>query len=641
MATLTGTLTGALRSPARALRRPMSIEGVWGWITTVDAKRVGILYGVTALVFMISGGAEAMIIRIQLARADASIVSPDTFNQLFTMHGTVMIFLVIMPLNAAFTNFIMPLMIGARDVAFPRLNALSYWIFLAAGLFIHLSFVTGGAPDAGWFSYANLTGDAFSVTRGIDYWILALLMLGIASVLSALNFIVTVVNMRAPGMSFMRLPMFVWMVIIVSFLIILAFPIITVALILLLLDRIAGTSFFVTSGGGDPVLWQHLFWIFGHPEVYILILPAMGIVSEILPTFARKPLFGYKTMVLSGLFIGVTGFAVWSHHMFSVGLGPVTNAFFTTTTMAIAIPTGVKIFNWLGTLWGGQLKLQTPMLFALGFIAMFVIGGLSGVMHASPPSDLQQTDTYFIVAHLHYVLFGGSLFGIFAGIYYWFPKVTGRLLNEGLGKLHFALFFIGGNLTFFPMHFLGMDGMPRRIYTYSNDLGLEWLNTMVTAGAFVISLSILIFFYNVFKTMSQPQTGEKDPWDGQTLEWTVPSPPPLHNFDRIPTVRSVRPLWDEKHPEAAEHGPPPANHEEHAGHNGHGHGHIHLPSPSYWPIVMAIGMTIVLFGLLYSGEVISMGLLVAGGGATVLISMFGWILEPVTSESEHSPESGH
>ena len=437
--------------------------------------------------------------------------------------------------------------------------------------------------------------------------------------------------MRAPGMSFMRLPIFVWMTLIVSFLIVLAFPVITVALILLLFDRFAGTAFFLTSGGGDPVLWQHLFWIFGHPEVYILILPAMGIVSEVLPTFSRKPLFGYKAVVLSGLVIGVMGFAVWSHHMFSVGLGPIPNAFFTTTTMAIAIPTGVKIFNWMATLWGGHLIFKTPMLFALGFIAMFTIGGLSGVMHAAPPSDLQQTDTYFIVAHLHYVLFGGSLFGLFAGIYYWFPKVTGKMLSEGLGKLHFWLFFIGGNLTFFPMHFAGLDGMPRRVYTYSGDLGLDWMNTMISVGSFIIGLSIVVFITNIIQSMRNGNIAGNDPWDAQTLEWSIPSPPPLHNFDRIPTVRSARPLWDQKHPEAAEHPLPPNNHNP--GHNpgeDHSHnGHIHLPSPSYWPIVLAMGLTLSAFGLLYHPIMIGVGL---GLG---MLAIYSWVREAATAEPGH------
>ena len=603
------------------LRRPTTIDGIWGWITTVDAKRVGILYGVTALVFMVSGGISALLMRVQLSSSELDIIGAGTFNQLFTMHGTVMIFLVVMPLNAAFFNFILPLQLGARDVAFPRMNALSYWLFLFAGVFLHISFITGGAPDAGWFSYANLTENPFSTGKGIDYWILTLQMLGLSSMMASFNFIVTIINMRARGMTFMRMPVFVWMTFIVSFLIILAFPVITVALTLLLLDRIAFTSFFVASGGGDPILWQHLFWIFGHPEVYILILPAMGVVSEILPVFSRKPLFGYKAIVLSGIFIAVTGFAVWSHHMFAVGLGPIANAYFATSTLIVAIPTGVKIFNWLATTWGGQLVFKTPMLFALAFIGLFTIGGISGVMHASPPSDLQQTDTYFIVAHFHYVLFGGSIFGLMAGFYYWFPKVTGRMLSEHLGKWHFWLQFIGFNVTFFPMHWLGLNGMPRRIYTYSSGLGFDALNMLATVGAFIMAAGFLFFFYNIYRSLRSGDTAGKDPWDGHTLEWTTDSPPAIHNFDELPEVRSVRPFWDQKHPEVAENPPPPPP-------ENHRHRHIHLPSPSYWPFVLAAGIVIAAFGVLYHRSLIALGL------SLLVISIYAWVKEPVTAEEE-------
>ena len=621
MATINQSLPGVLR-------RPTGVDGVWGWITTVDAKRIGIMYGVSALLFLIAGGIEAMIIRVQLAQPDQSIVAPDTFNQLFTMHGTTMIFLVVMPLNAAFFNFIMPLMIGARDVAFPRLNALSFWVFLAGGIFLHVSFLAGGAADAGWFSYANLTERPFSATRGIDYWILSLALLGFSSTVASINFITTIINMRAKGMTFMRMPVFVWMTLIVSFLLLLALPVITVALILLLVDRIGGSSFFVTSGGGDPVLWQHLFWIFGHPEVYVLILPAMGVVSEILPVFSRKPLFGYRMIVLAGVIIAVLGFAVWSHHMFAVGLGPIANGYFATATMVIAIPTGVKIFNWIATLWRGQLSFPTPMLFALAFIALFTVGGLSGVMHASPPTDLQQTDTYFIVAHLHYVLFGGSMFGLMGGIYYWFPKVTGRMLNEGLGKLHFWVMFIGANLAFFPMHFVGLGGMPRRVFTYAEELGLGDLNLLVSIGAFIMGGSFLFLVVNIFKSLKNGKIAGDDPWDGHTLEWTTPSPPPLHNFDELPEVRSVRPLWDEKHPEAADNPPPPKVDPTQRRQR-----HIHLPSPSYWPLVLAIGTMVSFFGILYVHEggvpAIIIGVLIA------FIATMAWVIEPVTADEGH------
>ncbi len=409
-------------------------SGLWSWITTTDHKRIGVLYGVTAFVFFVVGGIEALIIRLQLARPENHLVSAETFNQLFTMHGTTMIFLAVMPLSAAFFNFVVPLQIGARDVAFPRLNAFSYWVFLVGGLFLNASWFVGAAPDAGWFGYANLTTRQFSPGPNVDFWVIGLQILGVASLAAAFNFITTILNMRAPGMRMMRMPVFSWMVLVTQILIATAFPVITVALVFLMFDRFFGTNFYAVAAGGDLLLWQHLFWLFGHPEVYILILPAMGIVSEVLPTFSRKPLFGYAVVVYSGALIGVMGWGVWAHHMFAVGMGPVADSVFSATTMMIAIPTGVKIFNWIATMWGGRIRFTTAMLFAVGFIAMFIIGGLSGVMHSSPPADLQQTDTYFVVAHFHYVLFGGAVQGLFAGIYYWWPKVTGRLLNEKLAS---------------------------------------------------------------------------------------------------------------------------------------------------------------------------------------------------------------
>ena len=451
---------------------------MWGWITTIDHKRIGVLYGVTSLVLMLVAGVEAGIMRMQLAQPDSELIGGDLFNQMFTMHATVMIFMVVMPLSAAFFNFVVPLAIGARDVAFPRLNAFSYWVFLFGALVFHSSMFVGQMPDAGWFSYANLTEKPFSVNQGLDFWAVGLLVLGVSSVAAALNFIVTIINLRAPGMSLMRMPVFVWMTLLTSILLVLAFPVITVGLIELTMDRNFGTHFFSPSAGGDPVLWQHLFWVFGHPEVYILTLPAMGIISEVLPTFSKKPLFGYPFIIFSGIVIAIMSWAVWSHHMFTVGLGPVANSAFTITTMLIAVPTGVKIFNWIGTVWGGSIEFKTPMLFALGFISMFIIGGLSGVSHAVSPSDFQQQDTYYVVAHIHYVLFGGSLLGLLAGIYYWFPKLTGKMCSEYWGKITFWLLFVGLNLTFFPMHFLGLNGMPRRIYTYAEEFGWGDLNLL-------------------------------------------------------------------------------------------------------------------------------------------------------------------
>ena len=591
--------------------------GVWSWITTVDHKRIGILYGVTAFIFFLMGGIEALIMRAQLARPDNDLVSAQTFNELFTMHGTTMVFLAIMPLSAAFFNFMIPLQIGARDVAFPRLNAFSYWVFLLGGLFMNASFLFGAAPDGGWFGYTTLTTRQFSQGANIDFWMLGLQILGIASMLAGFNFIVTIVNMRAPGMTLMRMPVFIWMSLVVQFLVVLAFPAITVALILLMFDRFFGTLFYAPAAGADPLLWQHLFWIFGHPEVYILILPAMGIVSEVLPTFARKPLFGAPVVIYSGIMIGFFGFGVWSHHMFSVGMGPVADAVFSIATMLIAVPTGVKILNWISTLWGGSIRFTSALLFSLGFIAMFTMGGLSGVMHASPPVDLQQTDTYFVVAHFHYVLFGGSIFGLFSGFYYWWPKMTGRLLDERLGKIHFWLMLVGFNMTFFPQHYLGLIGMPRRIYTYAADLNWGFWNMVSTIGSFIIALSILVFIVNALKTRRSGQVAGPDPWDARTLEWAIPSPPPVYNFATIPTVHGRDELWLQKHGDG--HGgaptpkPAPATAKDIAA--------IHMPPPSYWPILLALALTVMLSGLLISYYQVIMG------GLLTVFCMFKFALE--------------
>src|SRR5947209_13178601 len=426
MATVTSQPEGIVYR-RRVFARPKATSGWWSWMTTVDHKRIGILYGVSAFFFFLVGGSEALLIRLQLARPNGHVVTAEAYNQIFTMHGLTMIFLVVMPLSAAFFNYMVPLMIGARDVAFPRLNAYSYWVFLFGGLFTYSSFLLGGAPNGGWFGYAPLSTQ--SPAHNMDFYAIGLIILGLASTVSAVNLFVTIINLRAPGMSLMRMPVFVWMTLVVQFLLVFALPVLTIGLVELFFDRRFGTHFFQASAGGDPVLWQHFFWLFGHPEVYILILPAMGIVSEVLPLFARKPLFGYRVVVYSGMAIGIMGWGVWAHHMFAVGLGPVANSAFAISTMLIAVPTGVKIFNWIATLWGGQISFKAPLLFAVGFIAMFIIGGLSGVTHAVVPSDYQQTDTYYIVAHFHYVLFGGAIFGLFSGVYFWFPKISGRILS--------------------------------------------------------------------------------------------------------------------------------------------------------------------------------------------------------------------
>ena len=472
------------------------------------------------------------------------------------MHGTTMVFLAGMPLPVAFGNYFIPLMIGARDVAFPRLNMFGYWAFLFGGLFIYSGFVLGGAPDGGWFGYTPLTSapmsQGFLPGRGPDFWTVGLVLLGFGSVTSGINFIVTILNMRAPGMTLMRMPVFCWMMLVTAFLTVFAIPCVTAALIMVFFDRNFSTNFFLAANGGDPLLYQHLFWLFGHPEVYILILPGMGIVSEILPVFSRKPLFGYAVVVFSGIAIGFLGWGVWAHHMFATGLGPVAVSAFSLATMLIAVPTGVKIFNWLGTVWGGSVRVKTPMLFALGFIAMFTIGGLSGVTHSIVPADTQQTDTYYVVAHFHYVLFGGLIFALFGGFYYWWPKMFGRKLDERLGKLNFWLMLIGFNLTFFPMHVLGLQGQPRRTYTYAEGMGWDFMNLLVTIGGFVIAASVLLFLVNIIVTGRRPATNEADPWDGRTLEWSIPTPVPEYNFAEIPQVHARDDFWHRKYTEDEE-----------------------------------------------------------------------------------------
>jgi len=591
--------------------------GLWAWITTVDHKKVGILYGASAFVFFLIGGLEALVIRWQLMKPDNNFVSAEFYNQLLTMHGTTMIFLAVMPLSAMFFNFFIPLLIGARDVAFPRLNAFSYWVFLAGALFLNSSFLFNAAPNGGWFGYANLSSKQYSPGLNMDFWAMGLQILGIASLAAGVNFFVTVLNMRAPGMKLIRMPMFVWMSFITQLLVLLSFPIITVALILLMIDRLFGTNFFVPLGGGDTMLWQHLFWVFGHPEVYILILPAFGIISEILPVFSRKPLFGYTAMVFSGCFIAFLGFGVWSHHMFSTGMGPIADSVFSLATMLIAIPTGVKVFNWLGTTWGGSIQMKTPMYFALGFIAMFIMGGLSGVMHSSAPADLQQTDTYFVVAHFHYVLFGGSIFALTAGAYYWWPKMFGHMLDEGLGKVHFWLMLIGFNLTFFPMHIVGLEGMPRRVYTYPAGLGFESLNRLETIGALILGFSFLVFIVNVLKSSRSGVAAPADPWNGATLEWAIPSPPQEFNFPSIPTVHGRDALWEAKRAHGGKL-PEPVRV------SGAG---IHLPNPSYWPFLAALGVVLIFIALMHHEA--KYGLLyIAAAVALLFFSIFNWVFEP-------------
>ncbi len=629
------------RAALGSYRRPVATTGWKSWAFTVDHKQLGLMYGVTAFVFFLVGGLEALLIRLQLAQPNGKVLSADLYNQMFTMHATTMVFLFVMPMAAGFANYFVPLQIGARDVAFPRINAFGFWCFLGGGLFLNTSWLLGGAADGGWFMYAPNSSALFSPSHGVDYWALGLQITGIASLTGSINLIVTILNMRAPGMSLMKMPIFSWMILVVQFLLLFAVPVITVALFLLSFQRVFGATFFDVSAGADPLLWQHLFWIFGHPEVYILILPSFGIVSEVLPVFSRKPLFGYPMVVFSGAAIGFVGWGVWAHHMFASGLGPVSVTVFSLSTMLIAIPTGVKIINWVMTMWGGKLRFTTAMLFAVGLIVEFTIGGLSGVTHAVSPSDTQQTDTYYIVAHFHYVLFGGAIFGIFAGFYYWWPKMFGRLLDERLGKLNFWLMVIGMNLTFGPMHILGLQGQPRRMYRYTTDrigegfFNLKFWNQVSTLGAVLLFFGILAFIVNVIRTTRSPANAPLDPWDARSLEWLTTNPPKVHNFDVVPTVHSLDEFFHLKYAENETTGElervttaeellqlQEANAEQ----------DIHLPAPSYWPMVLAIALPVTAYGVIYNK------ILVAVGAAIVVLSMFGWALEPsMADDSDLEP----
>ena len=544
-----------------ALNLPISTQErrALSWVGTVDHKRIGILYLVTTFAFFLIGGVEALVMRLQLASPHKSLLSPDAYNQLFTMHGTTMIFLVVMPALVGFANYFVPLMIGARDMAFPRLNAMSYWLLLFGGLLLHFSVLAGGAPTAGWFSYAPLSETPFSSSLGVDYWVLALLILGVGSVAGAINMIVTILTLRVPGMTLRRVPLFVWMVFINSFLIILALPALNASIVMLLIDRQLQAHFFMGNQGGSPLLWQHFFWTFGHPEVYIMILPAFGMISETIPVFSRKPIFGYAFVASSTVAIGLLSFGVWAHHMFTVGMGRAADLFFAASSMAIAVPTGIKVFNWVFTMWGGSIRFTTAMLFAIAFILQFVIGGLSGITFAVAPIDWQMTDTYYVVAHFHYVLFGGSLFGMMAGLYYWFPKMSGRMLAEGIGRAQFWLMVLGFNMTFFVQHFLGFMGMPRRVFTYPNLPGWGALNFVSTVGAFILGFSVLMLAYNILWSLRYGEKAGDNPWNAWTLEWITTSPPPEHNFEKVPPVDSRRPLWDLAHPDQPDAQPGPRN----------------------------------------------------------------------------------
>ncbi|MFP3906396.1 MAG: cytochrome c oxidase subunit I [Acidimicrobiales bacterium] len=619
-------------------RRPTTTTGWRSWLTTVDHKKIGIMYGAAALFFLIVGGIEALLIRIQLAAPNGTFLSADAYNQVFTMHGTTMIFLTVMPIGAAFANYLIPLQIGARDVAFPRINAFSFWSFLMGGIFLNTSWFLGGAPDGGWFNYAPNSGVIFSPTHGIDFWNLGLIIAGFASLAGAVNLITTVINMRAPGMSLMKMPIFTWMALVTQFLLLFAIPVLTVAQVLLAMDRLYDANFFNVEAGADPLLWQHLFWIFGHPEVYLMILPAFGIVSEILPVFSRKPIFGYPFIVFSGIAIGFMGFGVWAHHMFAAGIGPLSVAAFSLATMFIAVPTGVKILNWTATMWGGKLRFDAAMLFAIGLVTMFTIGGLSGVTHAVAPADTQQTDTYYIVAHFHYVLFGGAFFGFMGGFYYWWPKAFGYRLSETWGKLNFWTLLIGFNVTFGPMHILGLQGMSRRVWTYDGGYGFSLWNMVATVGSFIIALSVLSFVINVFyskkKASSLPPVGP-DPWDSRTIEWMVPSPTPEHNFDEVPTVTQLDEFWHRKYAEDDDGRVRRIATGDEVAQTGDGTG-VHLPSPSYWPLVVTVSFPIIGYGLLYTLWLSLVGAII------LLVGLYGWVIEPPDDiDQPHGPDHDH
>jgi cytochrome c oxidase subunit I len=518
--------------------------GGWtNWLTTTDHKKIGILYLFTTFAFFILGGVEALLMRLQLSSPDNDFVSPRTYSDLMTMHGSTMVFLFLVPVAAGFGNYFIPLMIGARDMAFPRLNALSYWLFLFGGIAFYASLFYS-PPGAGWTAYAPLSDNAYMQDNGVDAWIFMIHLTGISSLVGAVNFVATIHNMRAKGMGWGRMPLFVWSILIYAYLLILALPAVAAAVTMLLTDRHFGTAFFDPTGGGDPMLWQHLFWFFGHPEVYIMVLPAFGIISEVLPVFSRKPIFGYKAIAASTAAIAFLSLLVWAHHMFATPMGTVVLAFFMLSSFAIAVPTGIKIFNWIATLWRGQIYFKTPLYFAAGFLGTFVLGGVTGIIVAIFPVDWQLHDTYFIVAHFHYVLMGGTTFAIFAGLYYWFPKMSGRLMSETLGKLSFWLMFVGFWVTFLIQHGLGMAGMPRRIYRYDDSANWGWENMVSTIGAFILGVGVLITMINVIVSLKNGRKAGNDPWKGNTLEWFTSSPPPENNFDEIPRIRSAEPMKD-------------------------------------------------------------------------------------------------
>jgi cytochrome c oxidase subunit 1 len=608
---------------------------ILSWLTTVDHKRLGILYILVALVFLMIAGIEASIMRFQLIRPNNDFVSPELFNRMFTMHGTTMIFFVSMPLVFGFANYLTPLMIGARDMAFPRLNAFSFWLMTFGACILYASYFVGGAlsqagsaPDVGWFAYAPLTSRTFSPSHSTDYWTLGILISGFGSVATGINIIATILCMRTPGMTVGRMPLFAWLNLTMAGLVILALGPLTAAQLMLIIDRYLGGHFFDTMAGGSAVLWMHFFWIFGHPEVYVLVLPAFAIASEIIPVFSRKVMFGYPVMVGATVAIGFISMSVWAHHMFAIGMNSNANTFFVFTTMAIAVPTGIKIFNWLATMWGGKLQFKTPMLFCIAFLFQFLVAGLTGVMLAAAPFNWQLTGSYFVVAHFHYVIVGGILFCVFGGFYYWFPKMSGRMLDEKLGILHFWLFVIGFHLTFDFMHVPGLLGMPRRIYTYETGRGWEAWNLIVTIGVVFQAAAILIFVLNLLRSYFNGKKAGNDPWDAWTLEWSISSPPPVYNFASLPVVRSRRPLWDLKHPEDPDWQFEPAD--AFPGVKPEANETIEIPAGTPWPIVLAFGLSLLFAGLVTSKLVSLLGAIL------ILWGVAGWFCDVLPKEKHES-----
>jgi cytochrome c oxidase subunit I+III len=610
------------------------LEGIWGekpglatWLTTVDHKKLGFKYLYTGMVFFVLGGLESLVIRAQLTGSNLDVIDPETYNQMFSMHGTTMMFLFIVPVLSGFGNYFVPLMIGARDMAFPRLNAFGYWVFLGSGVFMYSSFLVGKAPNNGWFNYVPLGDGQFTPGVNIDFYVLGLIFLGFSTTAGAINFIVTILKLRAPGMSINRMPIFVWGELALGLAIVFAQPPLTAALVMLGLDRRFGFHFFDSTAGGDPLLWQHLFWIFGHPWVYILVLPAFGLVSMMIPAFVRRPMIGYIYIVIAEMAVALIGFGVWVHHMFATGIPQIAMSFNSLSSFFVSIPSGIQVFAWLVTLVAGKPILKTPMLFILGFVFIFVVGGLSGVMFAAIPFDQQTTDSYFVVAHFHYVIFGGSVFPIFGGLYYWLPKMTGRLLDERLGVISFWLVFVGFNLAFFPMHISGLLGQPRRTYTYEAGLGWDVWNLLATIGAFVLAGGILVTFVNWYRSLRSGAPAGDDPWRAETLEWSTSSPPPEYNFETIPEVRGLSPMWQQPELKRGPQSPEQGAYLLAEGHetlstsmlDATPQAVIEMPHESPWPVALTAAMMVMFYGLLLDTATVA----VAGAGAAV-ISVVGW-----------------